>query len=207
MAGPGFLRFTRREIARDAAVWNVENESMKEIRTGIAGVKMIEPKVFEDERGLFFESYNRRSLEELGICETFVQDNQSLSHRSVLRGLHYQIEQPQGKLIRCLRGRIFDVAVDLRRSSPTFGQWVGEYLSGESKRMLWIPRGFAHGFMVLSEVAEVLYKTTAFYAPRHERTILWNDATLHIQWPSGETPILSGKDLAGNTFDAAEVYD
>ena len=157
--------------------------------------------------GSFFESYNQRSLEELGIRESFVQDNQSLSHRGVLRGLHYQIEQPQGKLIRCLRGEIFDVAVDLRRSSPTFGQWVGECLSSENKRMLWIPRGFAHGFMVLSEAAEVLYKTTAFYAPRHERTILWNDSTIHIEWPIRDRPILSGKDLAGDTFEGASVYE
>ena len=131
----------------------------------------------------------------------------SLSHRGVLRGLHYQIEQPQGKLIRCLRGEIFDVAVDLRRRSPTFGQWVGEKLSGENKRMLWIPRGFAHGFVVMSETAEVLYKTTDFYAPRHERTILWNDMTISIEWPGAESPILSGKDLAGHTFEGAQVYE
>jgi dTDP-4-dehydrorhamnose 3,5-epimerase len=180
---------------------------MRGISTRIADVKVIEPKVFEDERGSFFESYNQRSLEEMGIRETFVQDNQSLSHRGVLRGLHYQIEQAQGKLIRCLRGEIFDVAVDLRRGSPTFGQWVGEYLNSENKRMLWIPRGFAHGFMVLSEAAEVLYKTTAFYAPKHERTILWNDSTIHIEWPTQNRPILSGKDLAGDTFEGASVYE
>jgi dTDP-4-dehydrorhamnose 3,5-epimerase len=180
---------------------------MNATSTRIAEVKVIEPKVFADPRGHFFESYNQRSLEEFGIRESFVQDNQSLSHRGVLRGLHYQIEQPQGKLIRCLRGEIFDVAVDLRRSSPTFGRWVGEYLSGENKRMLWIPRGFAHGFLVQSETAEVLYKTTDFYAPRHERTILWNDSTIHIQWPARQSPILSGKDLAGHTFEGAEVYE
>jgi dTDP-4-dehydrorhamnose 3,5-epimerase len=180
---------------------------MKEISTRIADVKVIEPMIFEDSRGLFFESYNQRTLEEFGIRERFVQDNQSLSHRGVLRGLHYQIEQPQGKLIRCLHGEIFDVAVDLRKSSPTFGQWVGEGLTGENRRMLWIPRGFAHGFIVLSETAEVLYKTTAFYAPKHERTILWNDSTIHIHWPAAASPILSGKDLAGQTFEGAEVYD
>jgi dTDP-4-dehydrorhamnose 3,5-epimerase len=185
----------------------LESESMKAVPTTIADVKIIEPQVFEDERGLFFESYNQRSLEQFGIRDSFVQDNQSLSHRGVLRGLHYQIEQPQGKLIRCLRGEIFDVAVDLRRSSPTFGRWVGETLSGRNRRMLWIPRGFGHGFLVLSEAAEVLYKTTDFYAPRHERTILWNDSTIHIQWPAKESPILSGKDLAGQTFEGAEVYE
>jgi dTDP-4-dehydrorhamnose 3,5-epimerase len=179
---------------------------MNATSTRIAEVKVIEPKVFSDPRGHFFESYNQHSLEGFGIRENFVQDNQSLSHRGVLRGLHYQIEQPQGKLIRCLHGEIFDVAVDLRRSSPTFGQWVGEMLSGENKRMLWIPPGFAHGFMVQSETAEVLYKTTAFYAPRHERTILWNDMTISIQWPVQERPILSGKDLAGHTFEGAQVY-
>lgn len=179
---------------------------MKEAPTRIADVKVIELKAFADERGVFFESYNQRTMAELGIHEQFVQDNQSVSKAGVLRGLHYQIEQPQGKLIRCLRGEIFDVAVDLRKSSPTFGQWVGEVLNGENRRMLWIPRGFAHGFLVLSEGAEVLYKTTDFYAPKHERTILWNDSTIHIEWPGGITPVLSGKDLAGHTLEGAEVY-
>jgi dTDP-4-dehydrorhamnose 3,5-epimerase len=179
---------------------------MKQVATRIADVKAIEPKVFKDARGLFFESYNRRTMAEFGIADEFVQDNQSLSRRGVLRGLHYQIQQAQGKLIRCLRGEIFDVAVDVRRSSSTFGQWVGEILSGENRRMLWIPRGFAHGFLVLSETAEVLYKTTDFYAPKYERTILWNDPTLHIAWPTGITPELSGKDLTGQTFEQAEVY-
>jgi dTDP-4-dehydrorhamnose 3,5-epimerase len=179
---------------------------MKEAPTRIADVKVIELKAFADERGVFFESYNQRTMAELGIREQFVQDNQSVSKAGVLRGLHYQIEQPQGKLIRCLRGEIFDVAVDLRKSSPTFGQWVGEVLNGENRRMLWIPRGFAHGFLVLSEAAEVLYKTTDFYAPKHERTILWNDSTIHIEWPGGITPVLSGKDLAGHTLEGAEVY-
>ena len=179
---------------------------MNEVPTRIPGVKVIEPKIFTDSRGLFFESYNQRTLAQFGIHEPFVQDNQSLSQRGVLRGLHYQIEQPQGKLIRCLQGEIFDVAVDLRKSSHTFGQWVGAELSGENRRMLWIPSGFAHGFLVLSETAEVLYKTTNFYAPKHERTILWNDPTIHIQWPIHTAPALSGKDLAGQTFDEAEVY-
>ncbi|HEV2273571.1 MAG TPA: dTDP-4-dehydrorhamnose 3,5-epimerase [Acidobacteriaceae bacterium] len=180
---------------------------MKETSTRIASVKVIEPKVFADDRGLFFESFNQRTLAEFGIRESFVQDNQSVSRRGVLRGLHYQVQQPQGKLIRCLYGEIFDVAVDLRRSSATFGQWVGETLTGENRRMLWIPAGFAHGFLVLSETAEVLYKTTDFYAPRCERTILWNDPTLHIDWPLSGAPVLSGKDLAGQTFEQAEVYE
>lgn len=179
---------------------------MKVVPTAIADVKVIEPKVFEDSRGLFFESYNERVLADFGIREHFVQDNQSFSQRGVLRGLHYQIEQPQGKLIRCLRGEIFDVAVDLRRSSPTFGCWVGEVLSGENRRMLWIPQGFAHGFLVLSETAEVLYKTSDFYAPKYERTLLWNDSNLHIAWPTAAHPILSGKDLAGMPFEMAELY-
>jgi dTDP-4-dehydrorhamnose 3,5-epimerase len=179
---------------------------MKVIPTAIVDVKVIEPKVFEDSRGLFFESYNERVLADFGIRDHFVQDNQSFSRRGVLRGLHYQVEQPQGKLIRCLRGEIFDVAVDLRRSSPTFGRWVGEVLGGENRRMLWIPRGFAHGFVVLSETAEVLYKTSDFYAPKYERTILWNDSNLHITWPTVAHPILSGKDLAGMPFELAEVY-
>ena len=146
-------------------------------------------------------------MAEFGIREQFVQDNQSLSKAGVLRGLHYQIQQPQGKLIRCLRGEIFDVAVDLRTSSATFGQWVAEILSGENRRMLWIPRGFAHGFLVLSEAADVLYKTTDFYAPKYERTILWNDPMIHIEWPRGIIPVLSGKDQAGHTFEGAEVFD
>jgi dTDP-4-dehydrorhamnose 3,5-epimerase len=180
---------------------------MKAAPTRIADVKTIDLHAFEDSRGVFFESYNQRTMAELGIHEHFVQDNQSFSKRGVLRGLHYQIEQPQGKLVRCLQGEIFDVAVDLRKSSRSFGQWVGELLSGENRRALWIPRGFAHGFLVLSDTADVLYKTTDFYAPRHERTILWNDPSIHIQWPIKVTPILSGKDLAGSTFEHAQVYD
>jgi dTDP-4-dehydrorhamnose 3,5-epimerase len=175
--------------------------------TRIPDVKIIDLNVFEDSRGVFFESYNQRVMSEFGIREQFVQDNQSYSKQGVLRGLHYQVEQAQGKLVRCLQGEIFDVAVDLRKSSATFGRWVGELLTGQNRRALWIPRGFAHGFLVLSESADVLYKTTDFYAPKHERTILWNDPTIHIQWPIKVTPILSGKDLSGQTFEHAEIYD
>jgi dTDP-4-dehydrorhamnose 3,5-epimerase len=180
---------------------------MKATPTRIADVQLIEPRVFEDSRGFFFESYNERALAAFGISGPFVQDNQSFSHRDVVRGLHYQIQQPQGKLIRCLSGEIFDVAVDIRRHSPTFGKWVGETLSSTNRRILWIPPGFAHGFLVLSESAEVLYKATDFYAPQHERTILWNDPTLAIDWPHKDRAILSAKDLAGQTLDHAAVYE
>jgi len=180
---------------------------MKATPTRIADVKVIEPVVYEDSRGAFFESYNERALEQLGIRERFVQDNQSHSKQNVLRGLHYQIEQPQAKLIRCLRGEIFDVAVDLRKSSSTFGEWVGATLSGRNRASLWIPRGFAHGFLALSAEVEVLYKTTDFYAPKHERAILWNDQTIDIQWPIQGLPLLSGKDLAGSLFEQAEVFE
>jgi dTDP-4-dehydrorhamnose 3,5-epimerase len=180
---------------------------MKATPTRIADVKVIEPVVYEDSRGAFFESYNERALEQLGIRERFVQDNQSLSKQSVLRGLHYQIQQPQAKLIRCLHGEIFDVAVDLRKSSSTFGQWVGVTLSGQNRASLWIPRGFAHGFLALSAEVEVLYKTTDFYAPKHERAILWNDQTIDIQWPIQGLPLLSGKDLGGSLFEQAEVFE
>ena len=151
---------------------------MKAVATTIPDVQLLEPRVFEDSRGSFFESYNERVLAEMGIIGPFVQDNQSFSHKDVVRGLHYQIKQPQGKLIRCLSGEIYDVAVDLRRGSSTFCEWVGETLSAANRKMLWIPPGFAHGFMVLSDAAEVLYKATDFWAPQHERTILWNDPTL-----------------------------
>jgi dTDP-4-dehydrorhamnose 3,5-epimerase len=173
---------------------------MKAAATAIPDVQIIEPRVFEDSRGFFFESYNERALTGMGIAGPFVQDNQSFSHRGVVRGLHYQIEQAQGKLIRCLTGEIFDVAVDIRRHSPTFGKWVGEVLSAANRRMLWIPPGFAHGFMVLS-------KATDFYAPQHERTISWNDPSLKIEWPRSHEAILSPKDLAGSTLDQAEVYE
>ncbi len=180
---------------------------MKVVATRIPEVKLIEPRVFEDSRGSFFESYNERVLAEFGIPGPFVQDNQSLSLRGVVRGLHYQIQQPQGKLVRCISGEIFDVAVDLRRDSPTFCQWVAETLSSRNRRMLWIPPGFAHGFMVLSETAEVLYKATDFYAPQHERTILWDDPTLQIAWPRKDHAILSVKDLAGQSLSHAAVYE
>ena len=180
---------------------------MKAIATSIPDVKILEPRVFEDNRGLFFESYNERVLAELGITGSFVQDNQSFSKQGVVRGLHYQIKQPQAKLIRCIDGEIFDVAVDLRRNSPTFCQWVGQILSSDNRRMLWIPRGFAHGFMVLSETAEVLYKANDFYAPQHERTLLWDDPTIGIQWPGKDKAILSVKDLAGFTLEHAAVFE
>jgi dTDP-4-dehydrorhamnose 3,5-epimerase len=169
-------------------------------------VKLLEPRVITDGRGFFLESYNQRTFEELGIRETFVQDNHSRSGRGVLRGLHYQLVQPQGKLVRAVRGEIFDVAVDLRRSSSTFGLWTGHLLSEENKHMLWIPAGFGHGFLVLSPVAEVLYKTTDFYAPQGERTVMWNDTEIGIQWPNVGAPVLSVKDAAGKSLRDAEVF-
>jgi dTDP-4-dehydrorhamnose 3,5-epimerase len=179
---------------------------MKAIQTEIADVLILEPKVFGDDRGHFFESYNQRKFTDVGIHSDFVQDNQSSSRKGVIRGLHYQIQKPQGKLIRVLAGLIFDVAVDLRRSSKTFGKWVGVELSSENRRMLWIPRGFAHGFQVLSDNAEVLYKADGFYAPEFERTIRWNDPDIAIKWPSG-TPTLSAKDAVGLSFHDSETYD
>jgi dTDP-4-dehydrorhamnose 3,5-epimerase len=180
---------------------------MKVVPSSIPEVQICEPRVFEDSRGYFFESYNERVLAEGGIAGNFVQDNQSFSYKDVVRGLHYQIQQPQGKLIRCLSGEIFDVAVDIRRNSPTFRQWVGEVLSGSNRRMLWIPPGFAHGFMVLSATAEVLYKASDFYAPQHERTLLWDDPTIGIRWPGQNKAILSPKDLAGSRLEDAAVYE
>jgi dTDP-4-dehydrorhamnose 3,5-epimerase len=174
--------------------------------TNLAEVKLLEPRVFADSRGFFLESYNQRTFAELGIRDAFVQDNHSRSERGVLRGVHYQLVQPQGKLVRAVRGEIFDVAVDLRRNSSTFGQWTGHLLSEENKQMLWIPAGFGHGFLVLSPVAEVLYKATDFYAPQGERSILWNDPAMGIQWPDAGTPILSAKDSAGKPLAQAEVY-
>lgn len=176
-------------------------------RTSISDVLQIKPKVIQDERGFFYESYNQqRFAQETGITANFIQDNHSYSCQDVLRGLHYQITKPQGKLIRVIRGQIFDVAVDIRKSSPTFGQWVSFELSSENKYQLWIPPGFAHGFLVLSEVAEVLYKTTDYYHPQGERTILWNDPDLAIDWPLLSSPILSAKDQAGKPFKTAEVF-
>lgn len=175
--------------------------------TALPEVLLIEPKVFGDARGFFFESYNRRAFQEgTGLDVEFVQDNHSRSARHVLRGLHYQIRQPQGKLVRCVAGSVFDVAVDLRRSSPRFGQWAGAELSAENKRMLWIPPGFAHGFLVLSEFAEFLYKTTDYYAPEYERAIAWNDPDLGIRWPIEGAPLLSAKDQAARPLREAEVF-
>lgn len=182
---------------------------MKAIRTAIPEVMVLEPKVFGDARGFFMESYNRRTFAELtGVDVDFVQDNHSRSAQGVLRGLHYQIRQPQGKLVRVVSGAVFDVVVDIRRSSPTFGQWVGEVLSAENQRQMWVPAGFAHGFLVLTEAAEFLYKTTDYYAPEFERCIAWDDPALAIQWPlEGAMPRLSAKDAQGSTLAAAELFD
>jgi dTDP-4-dehydrorhamnose 3,5-epimerase len=175
---------------------------MKATPTKIADVLLLEPKVFGDARGFFFESFNHRVFEEAtGIQTQFVQDNHSKSAKGVLRGLHYQMKNPQGKLVRVTQGEVFDVAVDIRKDSPTFGQWVGEVLSAENKRQLWIPAGLAHGFLVLSDTAEFLYKTTDYYAPEFERCIAWNDVTLNIDWQlHGQSPLLSQKDLQGASF-------
>lgn len=175
--------------------------------TAIADVVVIEPKVFGDHRGFFMETWTQRIFEEAGIQADFVQDNHSKSQQNVLRGLHYQIEQAQGKLVRVLSGEVYDVAVDMRRSSPTFGQWVAEVLSAENKKMLWVPPGFAHGFYVMSEEAEFVYKCTDYYAPQYERSVIWNDTQLAIDWPIGEAePLLSPKDLAGKPFAESEYY-
>jgi dTDP-4-dehydrorhamnose 3,5-epimerase len=180
---------------------------MRAISTEIPGVVILEPKVFGDDRGFFFESYNENQFfETTGLRPRFVQDNHSRSAKNVLRGLHYQIGQPQGKLVRVVQGEVFDVAVDLRKSSPTFGNWTGVVLSGENKRQLWVPEGFAHGFVVLSETADFLYKTTDFYAPEHERCIRWDDPSIGIQWPLQGEPILSGKDANGARFADAEYF-
>jgi dTDP-4-dehydrorhamnose 3,5-epimerase len=181
---------------------------MNIVPTEIPEVLLIEPRIFRDDRGFFFESFNQKVFsEKTGTTDAFVQDNHSRSQKNVLRGLHYQIQQPQGKLVRAVVGAVFDVAVDIRRSSPTFGQWVGRLLSAENQQQLWVPAGFAHGFFVISDVAEVLYKTTDYYAPGGERCILWNDPDLAIAWPlAGETPILSEKDQIGQPFQGAEVF-
>ena len=182
-------------------------QSLKKITTSLSDVFILEPRVFADERGFFLESYNQQLMSELGITETFVQDNHSCSSRNVLRGLHYQVKQPQGKLVRVVEGEILDVAVDLRRKSETFGHYEAVRLSGENKRMLWIPVGFAHGFRVLSEKAHVLYKASNFYAPQHERTLAWNDPELSINWELDGEPIVSAKDQRGAAFRDAEVFD
>lgn len=179
---------------------------MKLIPTRIPEVLLIEPKVFGDERGFFYESWNRKTLKQLGLDFEFVQDNHSRSRRGVLRGLHYQIQHPQGKMVRVVVGEVFDVAVDLRKSSPSFGQWVGSSLSAENKRMAWIPPGFAHGFCVISDVAEVLYKTTDYWYPEHERSLLWNDPGLGIGWPIAGEPQLSAKDAAGIPLSSCEAF-
>lgn len=181
---------------------------MQVVPTLIPDLLIIEPKVFGDDRGFFFESFNQRRFTELtGVTEAFVQDNHSKSACNVLRGLHYQIRQPQGKLVRVTAGEVLDIAVDIRKSSPTFGKWVGVRLSAENKKMLWIPKGFAHGFVVLSDSAEFLYKTTDYWAPEHERCIIWSDPDLNIDWQlNGTTPLLSGKDQAGRPFKDAEVF-
>ncbi len=177
---------------------------MRAISTRIPDVLLLEPKVFGDERGFFFESFNAKTFRDVtGVEVEFVQDNHSKSARNVLRGLHYQVQQPQGKLVRVVQGEVFDVAVDIRPESPTYGQWVGEILSAENKRQLWVPAGLAHGFLVLSETAEFLYKTTDYYAPSHERCIAWNDPDLAIAWPLDASPLLSAKDAQGMAFREA----
>ncbi|TFH52856.1 MAG: dTDP-4-dehydrorhamnose 3,5-epimerase [Candidatus Zixiibacteriota bacterium] len=181
---------------------------MKVQQTEIPEVLIIEPDVFGDQRGFFYESFNERRWHELtGLQTHFVQDNHSRSGKGVLRGLHYQIRQPQGKLVRCVVGEVFDVAVDLRSSSNTFGRWVGVHLSAENKRQLWVPEGFAHGFLVLSEMAEFLYKTTDYYSPEYERCISWNDKSIGIQWPLSDSPLLSVKDNIASSFADAEKYE
>ncbi len=180
---------------------------MNVTKTAISDVLIIEPKIFGDERGFFLESFNSRQFTELTGCNVnFVQDNHSRSARDVLRGLHYQIQQPQGKLVRVVQGEVFDVAVDIRKSSPTFGKWVGEILSAENKRQLWVPEGFAHGFVVISETAEVLYKTTDYWAPDFERSIAWSDPAIGIQWPLRGEPTLSAKDRQAHPFAIAEHF-
>lgn len=179
---------------------------MNVIQTAIPDVLIVEPKIYGDVRGFFFESYNKRVLADIGIMADFVQDNHSRSACHVLRGLHYQIRQPQGKLMRVLAGEIYDVAVDVRKSSPFFGKWIGVRLSAENRRMLWVPEGFAHGFLVLSDMAEVLYKTTDYYAPEYERALAWNDSDLRIDWPIEGVPILSERDKAAARLAEAELF-
>ncbi len=179
---------------------------MKVTPTALPDVRIIEPRVFGDDRGFFFESWNARAFAAAGVETAFVQDNHSRSRRGVVRGLHYQIEHAQGKLVRCVSGEVFDVAVDLRRSSATFGRSIGVALSAENRRMLWVPPGFAHGFVVLSDAADFLYKTTAYWHPEHERTLLWNDPALGIAWPLAGAPVLNAKDAAGTPLAAADLY-
>ena len=181
---------------------------MKVIESGLGGVLVFEPAVHGDDRGFFFESYREDEFRRAaGLVRPFVQDNHSRSARHVLRGLHYQVGHPQGKLVRVVLGEIFDVVVDLRRHSPSFGKWMGTTLSAANKRALWIPEGFAHGFLVTSEVAETVYKATDYYAPQHERSLLWNDSALAIAWPLTAEPVLSAKDLAGSSFGDCDAFD
>jgi dTDP-4-dehydrorhamnose 3,5-epimerase len=182
---------------------------MQFTHTIIPDVIIIQPKVFADERGFFLESYQKQRFSEAGIPFDFVQDNHSKSQQGVLRGLHYQIQQPQGKLVRVIAGEVFDVAVDIRRNSPTFGKWAGDYLSADNKKMLWVPAGFAHGFLVTSTAAEVLYKATDYYNPQWERSILWNDPTIAIDWPliNGLVPKLSQKDTLGKLLEETQVFE
>lgn len=181
---------------------------MQIITTAIPDLLIIEPKVFGDARGFFMESFNARAFAEAtGLDLPFVQDNHSRSGQGVLRGLHYQVKQPQGKLVRVVRGRVFDVAVDLRRSSPSFGQWAGVELSEDNHRQFWVPAGFAHGFLVLSETADFLYKTTDYYAPEHERSLAWNDPSVGVAWPLEGEPRLSAKDLAGKPLAECDTFD
>ena len=181
---------------------------MQVVQTAIPDVLILEPKVFGDERGFFFESFNQQTFQKLtGIKANFVQDNHSKSAANVLRGLHYQIEQAQGKLVRVTVGEVFDVAVDIRRQSATFGKWIGVLLSAENKRQLWIPPGFAHGFLVMRDDTEYLYKVTDYYAPQHERCIRWDDLTIGIEWPITQAPILSGKDQLGVALSQAEIFE
>jgi dTDP-4-dehydrorhamnose 3,5-epimerase len=180
---------------------------MKKIETAIPDVFLLEPRVFGDDRGFFYESWNKKTFETVGLNMDFVQDNHSKSQRGVLRGLHYQIQHPQGKLVRVVAGEVFDVAVDLRKFSPTFGRWVGFVLSAENKRFAWIPPGFAHGFVVISESAECFYKTTDYWYPEFERSLLWNDPTVGIEWPFEGVPLLAGKDAADALLQDAERFE
>jgi dTDP-4-dehydrorhamnose 3,5-epimerase len=184
------------------------DNQMKVIESGLGGVIVFEPTVHGDDRGFFFESYREDEFRQAaGVVRSFVQDNHSRSARHVLRGLHYQIQQPQGKLIRVVVGEVFDVVVDLRRRSPTFGRWMGATLSAANKRLLWVPEGFAHGFLVTSDAAETVYRTTDYYAPQHERSLLWNDPALGIAWPLSGQPVIAAKDAAGKRLAECEVFD
>jgi dTDP-4-dehydrorhamnose 3,5-epimerase len=191
----------------ELSIAHIASSGLKAFETPLSGVLLLEPKLFGDSRGYFLESYSQRVMAELGITVSFVQDNHSFSFRNVVRGLHYQVRHTQGKLVRVLGGEILDVAVDLRQSSPSFGRWHGVRLSGENHRMLWIPPGLAHGFCVLSDIAQVLYKATDFYCPDAERTIAWNDPELNIRWELVEPPVISARDSAGVSFRNAEKLE